>query len=135
MKSNIPDFLVNAEYQMYYLAVFDPVSPPYCVFRRYKREAELDLQSNYGLVNSSYVFEINHTNSWALLDLQERIRKLLEKLPLTTVGGMLIRSLIVLDDYHTIPDSIQEARVRTYQGILDVRSLIQRIKKGRDRAG
>ncbi len=104
---------------MYYLAVFDPVPPPYCVFRRYKREAEPDLSSNYGLFISDYVLEIYHTDSWALLDLQQRIRKLLEGLPLTTVGGVFVQGLVVTDDFHTIPALIQEARTRVYQGVLD----------------
>ena len=119
IKTNIPDFNGTTEYQMYYLAIFDPVSPPYCVFRRYKREAEPDLSSNYGLFISDYVLEIYHTDSWALLDLQQRIRKLLEGLPLTTVGGVFVQGLVVTDDFHTIPALIQEARTRVYQGVLD----------------
>jgi hypothetical protein len=119
IKTNIPDFNGTNEYQMYYLAVFDPVPPPYCVFRRYKREAEQDLSSNYGLFNSGYIMDIYHNDSWALLDLQQRIRKLLESLPLTTVGGILIQALIVQDDFHTIPALMQEARTRSYQGVLD----------------
>ena len=119
IKTNIPDFFGTNEYQMYYLAVFDPVSPPYCVFRRYKRDAEQDLGSNYGLFNSGYVMNIYHTDSWALLDLQQRIRKLLEGVPLTTVGGIFVQGLVVQDDFHTIPPSIQEVRTRAYQGVLD----------------
>lgn len=119
IKTNIPDFNGINEYQMYYLAVFDPVPPPYCVFRRYKREAELDLGSNYGLFNSGYVMNIYHTDSWALLDLQHRIRKALEGLPLTTMGGIFVQNLLVQDDFHTIPALLQEARTRVYQGVLD----------------
>jgi len=104
---------------MYYLAVFDPVPPPYCVFRRYKREAEVDLNSTYGLFTSAYVMNIYHTDSWALLDLQQRIRKLLESLPLTIVGGIFVQGLAVQDDFHTIPALLQEARTRVYQGVLD----------------
>ena len=119
IKTNIPDFNGLTEYQMYYLAVFDPVPPPYCVFRRYKREAEPDLSSNYGLFTSAYVLEIFHTDSWALLDVQQRIRKRLESLPLTTVGGSFVQGLVVTDDYHTTPPLIQETRVRAFQGVLD----------------
>ncbi len=124
MKTNIPDFIGtdnngNPAYQMYYLAVFDPVPPPYCVFRRYKREPELDLSSNYRLLVSSYVMEIYHNDSWALLDLQQRIRTLLETLPLTSVGGVFVQTLQVTDDFHTIPPLIQEARTRVFTGVLD----------------
>jgi len=119
MKMNISDFNSTQEYQMYYLAVFDPVPPPYCVFRRYKREAEQDLSSNYGLFNSGYILEIYHTDSWALLDLQQRVRRLLEGLSLTTVGGIFVQSLNVQDDFHTVPALMQEARTRVYQGVLD----------------
>lgn len=119
IKTNIPDFNGTNEYQMYYLAIFDPVPPPYCVFRRYKREADLDLSTNYGLFTSSYVMEIFHTDSWALLNLQNLIRKLLEDLPLTTVGGIFVQGLLVTDDYHTTPPLIQETRVRAFQGVLD----------------
>ena len=119
MKANIPDFNGTTAYQMYYLATFDPVQPPYCVFRRYKREAEPDLSSTYGLYTSAYVMEIYHTDSWELLDVQGRIRGLLEGLPLTTVGGIFVQGLVVTDDYHITPPLIQETRVRAYQGILD----------------
>jgi hypothetical protein len=119
IKTNIPDFNGTTDYQMYYLAVFDPVPPPYCVFRRYKREAEQDLSSTYGLFTSAYVMNIYHTDSWALLDLQRRIRELLESLPLTTVGGIFVQGLLVTDDYHTTPPLIQETRVRAFQGVLD----------------
>jgi hypothetical protein len=119
IKTNIPDFNGTTDYQMYYLAVFDPVPPPYCVFRRYKREAEPDLSSTYGLFTSAYVMNIYHTDSWALLDLQRRIRELLEGLPLTTVGGIFVQGLLVTDDYHTTPPLIQETRVRAFQGVLD----------------
>jgi hypothetical protein len=119
MKANIPDFQSNNEYQMYYLTVFDPVSTPYCVFRRYKRESEMDLSSNYNLLMSNYVFEIYHDDSWALLDLQQRIRLLLERLPLTTVGGVFVQGLNVLDDFNTTPPLLQEVRTRVYQGVLD----------------
>lgn len=119
MKANIPDFQINNEYQMYYLSVFDPVSTPYCVFRRYKREPEMDLGSNYKLLVSSYIFEIFHDDSWALLDLQKRIRNLLETLSLTTVGGVFVQGLNVQDDFHTTPPLLQEVRTRVYQGVLD----------------
>lgn len=124
MKANISDFNGtddngNPEYRMFYLAVFDPVLPPYCIFRRYKCEPEIDLSSNYRLLTSSYVLEIFHNDSWALLNLQERIRTLLESLPLTTVGGILVQSLVVQDDFHTTPPLLQEVRTRLYQGVLD----------------
>lgn len=104
---------------MYYLAVFDPVSPPYCVFRRYKRGAEQDLSSKNGLFSSGYVLDIYHTDSWALLDLQQRVRSILEGLPLTTLGGVFVQALEVQDDFHTIPPLMQEERTRVYQGVLD----------------
>ncbi|MHB1654129.1 MAG: hypothetical protein ACYCVD_16885 [Desulfitobacteriaceae bacterium] len=119
IKTNIPDFNGTNEYQMYYLAVFDPVPPPYCVFRRYRRELEMDLSSNYRLFISSYVLEIYHNDSWALLDLQKRIRSLLEGLPLTTVGGIFVQGLAVQDDFHTIPPLMQEVRTRVFTGVLD----------------
>ena len=119
IKTNIPDFQGTTEYQMYYLAVFDPVPPPYGVFRRYKREPNQDLSANYRQLISNYVLEIYHTDSWALLDLQERIRSLLEGLPFTTVGGIFVQHLEVLDDFHTIPPLIQEARTRVFTGVLD----------------
>ncbi len=124
MKTNIPDFNGtdsngNSQYNMFYLEVFDPVPPPYCVFRRYKREPEMDLSSGYRQLTSSYVIEIYHNDSWALLDLQERIRSLLESLPLTTVGGIFVQSLLVQDDFHTTPPLLQEVRTRVYQGVLD----------------
>ena len=119
IKRNIPDFKGRNEYQMYYLAVFDPVSPPYCVFRRYKRGAEQDLSSKNGLFSSGYVLDIYHTDSWALLDLQQRVRSILEGLPLTTLGGVFVQALEVQDDFHTIPPLMQEERTRVYQGVLD----------------
>lgn len=119
MKANIPDFNGTTEYQMYYLAVFDPVLPPYCVFRRYKREPDQDLGSSYRQLVSNYVMEIYHDDSWALLNLQERIRTLLESLPLTTVGGIFVQSLEVQDDFHLTPPLLQEARARVFQGVLD----------------
>ncbi len=119
IKTNIPDFNGTNGYQMYYLAVFDPVPPPYCVFRRYKRELEMDLSSNYRLFISGYVLEIYHNDSWALLDLQKRIRSLLEGLPLTTVGGIFVQGLAVQDDFHTIPPLMQEVRTRVFTGVLD----------------
>lgn len=124
MKTNIPDLNStdsngDPEYKMYYLEVLDPVPPPYCVFRRYKRELEMDLSSNYRQFMSSYVLEIYHNDSWALLDLQKRIRSLLESLPLTNVGGVFVQGLEVSDDFHTTPPLIQEARTRLFQGVLD----------------
>ena len=119
IKANIPDFQVSNVYQMYYLAVFDPVPTPYCVFRRYKREPEMDLSSNYKMLVSSYVFEIFHDDSWALLDLQKRMRNLLETLPLTNVGGVYIQALEIQDDFHTMPPLLQEVRTRVFQGVLD----------------
>jgi len=119
IQANVPDFNGLTAYQMYYLAVFDPVPLPYCVFRRYKREAEPDLSSNYGLYTSGYILNIYHDDSWALLDLQQRIRVILEGLPNTTLSGTSIQALIVLDDFHTVPALMQEARTRAYQGVLD----------------
>lgn len=119
IKANIPDFNGTDEYQMYYLEVFDPVPPPYCVFRRYKRTCETDLSSNYGLFTSGYDLTIYHNDSWALLDLQQRIREILEGLSLTTVGGIFLQSLDVLDDFHTTPPLIQEVRTRLFTGVLD----------------
>ncbi len=124
MKTNISDFNGtdsngNPEYHMYYLEVFDPVAPPYCVFRRYKREPEMDLSSSYRQLISSYVLEIYHNDSWALLDLQQRIRTILEGLPLSTVGGIFVQALQITDDFHTTPPLLQEVRTRVYQGVLD----------------
>lgn len=124
LKTNIPDFNGtdnngNPEYQVYYLEVFDPVPPPYCVFRRYKRVPEIDLSSNYRQLTSSYVLEIYHNDSWTLLNLQQRIRTLLESLPLTTVGGIFVQALVVQDDFHTTPPLLQEVRTRVFQGVLD----------------
>lgn len=124
MKDNIADLSGkdsngNTQYNLYYCEVFDPVAPPYAIFRRYKREPEQDLSSTYQLITSSYIMEIYHYDSWALLDLQQRIRKLLEGLPLTTVGGVFIQGLTVTDDFHTTPPLTQAARTRVFQGVLD----------------
>ncbi|MDR3586853.1 MAG: hypothetical protein P4L59_16300 [Desulfosporosinus sp.] len=119
IKANIPDFMGQTEYQMYYLAIFDPVPTPYCVLRRYKRDCDQDLSSNNGLFTSGYIIEIYHTDSWALLDVQQRIRVLLDTIPLTTVGGIFVQNISVVDDFHTTPALMQEARSRLYQGTLD----------------
>lgn len=124
MKANIPDFNSmdnngSLEYRMNYLEFLDPVPVPYCTFERYKRVPEIDLSSGYQQLFSSYVIKIYHNDSWALLDLQERIRKLLQGLPLTSIGGTFVQSLVVQDDFHTTPPLIQEARTRVYQGVLD----------------
>jgi len=119
IKTNIPDFMGQTEYQMYYLAIFDPVPTPYCVFRRYKREADQDLSSTTGMLTSGYILEIFHTDSWALLDIQQRVRRLLESISRTTVGGIFVQNISVTDDFHTTPALMQEARSRLYQGTLD----------------
>lgn len=124
MKAKITDFNGtdsdgNPEYNMFYLESLDPVLPPYCEFRRYKRESDIDLSSNYRYYISAYVFTVYHNDSWALLDLQQRIRSLLESIPLTTVGGIYIQSLEFQDDFHTTPPLLQEVRTRLYQGVLD----------------
>ncbi|WP_088188894.1 hypothetical protein [Desulfosporosinus sp. FKA] len=119
MKASIPDFQSGSDYKMYYIAVLDPVPTPYCVFRRYKREPEMDLSSSYKMLASSYMVELYHDDSWALLDLQKRIRHLLETLPLTTVGGVFVQSLEVQDDFHMMPSLLQEVRTRVFQGVLD----------------
>ncbi len=109
----------DSKYQLYYIAVFDPPPPPYAVFRRYKREHEMDLKSATRQLISSYVIEIYHNDSWELLALQQEIRTLLEALPFMTVGGIYVQQLEVNDDYHEMPPKLEEARVRVYQGVLD----------------
>jgi len=109
----------NQEYKMYYLGVFDPVPPPYCVFKRYERLHEMDLQSKNRQFNNKYLLEIYHNDSWALLKLQQNIRKLLESLVNTTIGGIYVQQLEVEDDYHDIPPAIIESKLRLFKGILD----------------
>jgi len=108
------------EYQVFYLGVFDPVlTPPYCIFRRYKRERDADLQSRDRQYVNDYYFEIYHTVAWSLLDLQQRLRSLLDSLPLTIVGGIFVQQLEVKDDYHILPPEHLEAKLRLYKGVLD----------------
>ena len=124
MQASIPDFqgvddAGTPVYKVEYLAALDPLPPPYCAFRRYKRMSEIDLKSEYEQLVSNYVMSIYHNDSWALLSLQERIRALLLTLPLTTVGGIFVQQLQIIDDFHDIPPLIQEARSRVFTGILD----------------
>ena len=110
----------NPEYQLFYIAVFDPpLTLPYGVFNRYKRTHEMDLEGNITQLISSYHMEIYHNVSWDLLDFQQRIRTLLESLAETVVGGEYIQQIEVEDDYHEMPPAIQEVRVRVYKGCLD----------------
>jgi len=125
IKTNIPDFWGtnnngDAEYQLFYLGVFDPVStPPYAIFERYKRIHEMDMKSKNRQFISGYRIEIYDKDSWHLLDLQQRLRTLLESLAWTTVGGIYVEQIEVEDDFHTIPNEKLESKLRLYQGVLD----------------
>jgi hypothetical protein len=110
----------NPEFQMFYLGVIDPVeTPPYAVLTRRRRQCEQDLDSNNYQLVSEYTLEVFHVDSWALLNLQQSIRSILESLPLTTVGGVFIQRLQVTDDYNMLPPNIQEVRVHLYMGVLE----------------
>jgi len=110
----------SPEYQLFYIACFDPPSTlPYGSFNRYRRVHEMDLQGNIAFLISSYHMEIYHNVAWSLLDFQQRIRTFLESLAQKTVGGQYIQKIEVEDDYHEMPPAIQEVRVRVYKGCLD----------------
>lgn len=128
IKSNIPDFegvddQGSPEYKLFGLVVFDPVPPPYAVFKRQKQEALVDLENKPQQIIATYTIEIYHNDSWALVGIKQRIIDLLWSLPMTTLettgGGIYIQRLIINDSTQETPPKIEEARVRIYEEIIE----------------
>ena len=110
----------SAEFQLFYLGVFDPVlTPPYGTYARHSRTHEMDLHSNTVQLISNYTVEIYHNDSFGLLVLQQKVRILLEALVFTTVGGVYIQQLEINDDFQELPPDHVESKIRLFKGVLD----------------